>query len=180
MDQNITALLAALIGGFLSAGGGFLANYYIQSASRQDDKQKGIRNMIESVYKRVQQVEGSYQNILDLQEEYSQEKSGPLHESYDAYSAQSDEIAFNSSVAKEVDKIEESIKDIDLLVTLYLSPLENAYSKYQERVAVLTEAIKMGTSNPEEALSKEDLKKIGKQFQLSLSALLRKKGYSYL
>jgi hypothetical protein len=93
MDQNTTAiLLAALIGGILSAGGGFLANYYIQSASRKYDKQKGIRNMIESMYKEVLQVEDLYQNILDLQDEHSHP---PLDEDYDPYSALSAEVNFN-------------------------------------------------------------------------------------
>ncbi len=178
MDQNTTAiLLAALIGGILSAGGGFLANYYIQSASRKDDKQKGIRNMIENIYKEVLQVEDSYQNILDLQDKHSHP---PLEVDYDPYTAISAQNTFNVSIALEVDGIEKSIKNIDLLVALYLSPLQDAFSKYQDRIVRLIEVIKSGTSNPEEVLSKEDLKKIGKQFQLSLSTLLKKEGYSYL
>ena len=180
MDQNTTTLLAALIGGFLSAGGGFLANYYIQSVSKKDDKQKGIRNMIENTYKEVLQVENAYQAILDYQNEYSKEKIGPLYESYDAYSAQSEEIAYNNNVAKEVDKMGKSITNMDLLVTLYLTPLDDAFSKYQNEVVCLIDAIKSGTFNPEEVLTKEELKKIGKQFQLSLSTLLKMKGYSYL
>jgi len=178
MDQNTTALLAALIGGFLSAGGGFLANYYIQSASKRNDKQKGIRNMIESVYKEIVHIEDSYQNILDLQDKHSQPPVDVVD--YDPYSAYSYEIAFNNKIAGEVDSIEKSMKNIDLLVALYLSPLQDAFSTYQDRVVRLIEVIRSGTSNPEDALSKEDLEKIGKQFQLSLSTLLKKKGYSYL
>src|SRR5713226_575541 len=97
MDQNTTALLAALIGGFLSAGGGFLANYYIQSASKRNDKQKGIRNMIESVYKEIVHIEDSYQNILDLQDKHSQPPVDVVD--YDPYSALSYEIAFDNSIA---------------------------------------------------------------------------------
>jgi|GEM_PF-4613125 len=136
--------------------------------------------MLEQAYEHMQTIEYSFQNIKDIQDEYSQEKSGPLYESYDAYSAQNDQIAFERSIAKEVGNIEDTLGKIDLFVNLYLTPLHDIFSKYQFSVDNLVEAIKFGKFPPEEECSKANLKKLGRQLKLSLSNLLKERGYSYL
>ena len=56
LDQNITILLSALLGGLLSIAGSIVANYYIQHSSNKTQKQKEIRNILELIYKSTQTI----------------------------------------------------------------------------------------------------------------------------
>lgn len=180
LDQNVTTLIATLIGGSLSLLGVFLANYYTQSTSKKADKQKGIRNMIESIYRELQSMEDAYDTLLELQKEYFKDKTGPLYENYDAYSAQKEQITFERNVTNVATQMKGGIKKMDLLVTLYLSPLLDNFKKYRNKIYEFVETTDFENPNIGGTFSKQDLEEISNGFKKSLSDLLREKGYSYL
>jgi hypothetical protein len=177
LDQNTTVLLSTLLGGLLTLGGSFVANFYTQSASTKSDKQKAIRNMVEQVYKDTKKIEvlyDEYEYILTASIIIFQQDE----DNTDPYEA----IPLDGKLEKDLDEkihsIKASLNHIELLVNLYLSPLEQSFTTYQNEINTFIEKLKFPTKvdkdNP-----KEKLEAISKQFRTSLLSLSKKKGYHY-
>ena len=65
LNQNITTLLSALLGGMLTILGGFIANYYIQKSTKRAEKRKETREILENIS----------QNLLAASEIYNHTNS---------------------------------------------------------------------------------------------------------
>ena len=104
LDQNITTLLAALLGGFLSILGVFVANL----ASNRIQQKREIRNLLEQIYKSTQIIDETYTNL----------KPG----------------LSSSVIEKRVWEIMNYMSGIDRRVDLYLSPIENDFAEYKGQI----------------------------------------------
>ena len=87
---------------------------------------------------------------------------------------------FTNKIHKIVSQIEDCLKDIELLVILYLQPLKIFFDEYKETVNYSTKKALEEDSNPDCTLEITMLKTASMEFKASLAKLLRKKGYSYL
>ncbi|SRR6266852_8078555 len=145
LDQNITTLLAALTGGLLTALGGFLNN----RLSERTSKRKEIRNMLEKVYKNVQAIERA---------------DARLHH---------DELSPTTNM-EIVLEIQNYMRELELLVDFYLSPLKPSLAEYRINLASIREEGLRG-----EKLGREKFEIATKKFLASVTTLFKKKGYSY-
>ncbi|GHO88305.1 hypothetical protein [Dictyobacter formicarum] len=155
LDQNITTLLAALIGGLLSALGGFFANYYIQSTSDKISKKKEIRNMAEKVFKKTDEISQEHLNILD-------------------------NLSNLKNLKDSARKITLALSQIEFMVNFYLPPLREDFAEYKGKFDNLIDAIEF--HNLEDLTTYENthkLSKVSKKYQLSIIAFYNKEGYSY-
>ncbi|HLG60687.1 MAG TPA: hypothetical protein VKY19_02065 [Ktedonosporobacter sp.] len=185
LDQNLTTLLSALIGGSLSISAGFLASYYTQKTTKKNNQEKFITEMIENIYKETQSIEDLYNNILDSikeKEEASNEK--PID--YDPYDMikryESIEKTFKGARDSYLITIKNSLKKIDMLTTLYLYPIQDDLKIYQSKLNPFIKFLESSSDTIEslnQSISQEEFLQAGKQFQIALSKLLKKKGYSY-
>ena len=114
LDQNISTLLAALIGGLLSVIGGLSANYYLHYSSDKISKRKEIRNMLEQVYKHTQSIKASY---LLIESKKTMRTTSEIKED--------NHINFQ--------EIDACIAKIELLVDFYLPPLKASFSEYYSK-----------------------------------------------
>jgi uncharacterized membrane protein YgaE (UPF0421/DUF939 family) len=153
LDQNITTLLAALIGGFLSVLGGFIANYYMQSSSNALSKRKEIRNMLEQTHKKVAKIK---KECLNITEDFpSMEK-----------------------LKKSASVISENLEEIDLLINFYLPPLKSDFTLYKDKINGLTETY-LSSQDISEYYLHHNVYKASDTFQLSIVKLFNKEGYNY-
>lgn len=106
MDQNISTLLAALIGGLLTIAGGLVANYYLYSRTTKLERRKEIRQVVEEIYTRITDIEVSIRTVyID-----------------------------RSSINNEYAKISNSRNRILTLTHLYLPSYEKEYNKFNNSV----------------------------------------------
>jgi hypothetical protein len=104
LDQNITILLAALLGGFLSILGVFVANL----ASNRVQQKREIRNLLEQIYKSTQIIDETYTSL----------KPG----------------LSPSVIEKRVWEIMNYMSGIDRRVDLYLSPIAKDFAEYKGQI----------------------------------------------
>jgi uncharacterized membrane protein YgaE (UPF0421/DUF939 family) len=155
LDQNVTTLLAALIGGLLSALGGFFANYYIQSTSEKIAKRKEIRNMTEQIFKKTHEIGLEYLNILD-------------------------NVGNLNNLKDSAKKITLALNQIDYLVNFYLPPLKEDFTAYKEKLEGLLESIEYNNlSYLTNYTNMSNLRKVSRICQSSIIDLYNKEGYSY-
>ncbi len=163
LDQNITTLLAALLGGALSIIGGFTANYYIQSSSDRIQKKKEIRNLLEQIYKSTQDITYNYSCLM----------VGVLSE----------------DVEKRIVEISDNINQIERRVNLYLTPLAQNFMEYKEEIfsnmrgAQLSKKVITNSDNNQAIeltyYNMPSIEETNKKFREPLTRMLKEKGYSY-
>jgi hypothetical protein len=56
LDQNITTLLATILGGILATTGGIIATFYAQSLNGRTEREKFVRERCEEVYELAEKV----------------------------------------------------------------------------------------------------------------------------
>lgn len=66
LDQNVALILSTLLGGLLTIIGGFAANYYIQKANQNADRQRESRLLLEDTYRQLLKINDLYTR-LDFQ-----------------------------------------------------------------------------------------------------------------
>jgi hypothetical protein len=155
LDQNLTTLLSTLFGGLLAIIGGVATNYYLQSSSNKIGKQKEIRNIIEQIYKYTRDNYEFASNITYNKDEYITNTQG-----YKNYQS--------------------NIYSIEMLVNLYLSQLKQPFSLYNKDLKSYVYYIDFsGFEDPPPQPKNIDVDDITNTFREALTALLRKKGYSY-
>lgn len=154
LDQTVINLLSTLLGGLLTVVGGLLGSFLLQKMSDNTNKRKEIRNIIEHIYKKTQDIDTSNLKIRDKRQSIDVE-----HE------------------AAEVDK---ALDYINMLVTLYLSPLEPYYRVYRSETKIFLEAvIKTHSRELLEKFPEGHFEAINKNFRDSLTALLKAEGYNF-
>lgn len=155
LDQNITTLLAALIGGLLSVLGGFIANYYIQSSTDKLSKKKEIRNILEQMYKKTQAV-------------------------YLSYGVMIMKIASNEEIETNIAAISETMNEMEFLVNFYIHPLKNAFISYYESI-MKTDLFwgKILKDNIDSAIEIKTLKTSTDRFREEIIKIAKKEGYNY-
>jgi hypothetical protein len=174
LDQNTTVLLSTLLGGLLTLGGGFIANFYIQSASTKNDKQKSIRNMIEQIYKDTKKIEDLYEEYRQVLYQYEITTS---IERIDEYTASSLNKKLEEDLEEKRRLIKTNLDHIELLVTLYLPSLAQSFSTYQNKISAFIGKLRSHLTS--EDLSEEKLEEISKRVRSSLLPVSKKKGYRY-
>ena len=107
LDQNITTLLAALIGGLLTIAGGLGTNYYLHSRSVQIEKEKELRKILEELFI----------ILLDISNSHNAIKYKVLDKNY---------------VFEEIAKLASNYNRLTALVCLYLPSLEDDLEEYRE------------------------------------------------
>lgn len=152
LNQNITTLLAALIGGLLSISGGFLANYYIQSSTDKLSKRKEIRNMLEQIYKKTQSARIDYCAIAK-------------------------KIATKDEFENELTHLAEIMYQIEFLVDFYLHPLEKDFSVYSKPIWQTIDMLE--TESPNCNVDYISLNKSTMTFREAIIELSKKGGYNY-
>lgn len=179
MDQNLTTLLSALIGGLLSVSGGFLANYYVKKATKKSNEEENTRKLIEDVYKESQLIENLYDDVLASLREYEIEPDlwdTDPETKYKIY--RSKENTFEGNRERCLESLKTSIKKMNLIIKLYLYPLQHDLKRYQSELdpfIKFLESPSRSTENLTQNISKEIFLKAGEQFQLALSRFLKKK-----
>jgi hypothetical protein len=184
LDQNITTLLAALIGGLLSALGGFLANYYIQTSAKKIEAEKNVRNTIELTYEETQKIHILYLEIVNR-----------MFYMYDKLYIKKENDSINIKQylqeinIKSKDMIK-SLNKIEMQIKLYLNPLQGTFTSYYEALKPLIREVEedyptdINEDYPYPMLEDGDVAqefwRADEQFQNSLAKLLKSKGYSYL
>ena len=155
-------ILATLIGGLLSIIGGFFANYYIQSSSNRLQKRKEIRNILEHIYESTQAVSHSYLQI----------KINSFHTKKD--------------ISKDFFDLSNYMNKIESMIDLYLPPLKEDFYEYKKEIINSLEIVfdetfedKQITWASKVSLSSDELDTVSSKFRLSITQLLKTKGYSY-
>lgn len=158
LDQNITTLLSALLGGFLSIIGGISANFYLQRASTNTERQKEIRCMIEIIYKDTQKI---LNNCTEL------DAGGLL--GYD--------------MKKSYEELDTNIDEIEMLIDLHFSKIKINFDEYKEAIAKgIQISIKPDKKSPEYTVENfpdlDQQEEATKKFREVLRSTLYKKWYS--
>lgn len=159
LDQNTALIFSALIGGILTIAGGFIANYYIQTTTRNLSKRKEIRNILEQLYKDVNQIKDVHYAVVTR-------------------SIKEQTIYYFK--AEELSDLLTYINKIDMLVNLYISPLREDFAKYSdkmEKVKLDLSQMSGGIQTYEAALRLID--EASQDFQRAIIRILKKEGYAY-
>lgn len=137
LDSNLTTLLSALLGGFLSIIGGVAANFYIQHASTSTEAKKEVKSVAENIYRGTQKV------LKNCEELDGGESSG-----------------YNVKTAYE--ELVKNMDDIEMLIDLYFYTAKKHFEEYQHSIFDgIAISIKPDKNSPEYSVS--DFPDIGKQ-----------------
>ncbi len=168
-DQNLTALLSALIGGALTIIGGFTANYYTQNSQEKKDKRKEIHDILESIYRKSLEIENTYSLIAtEIHYQEDENSATKVREILEKYSISSTITAMT---------------EINMLVDLYVPPLKAAISTYVDYIGDADELLRniASAKDKEQVLTDfiDKLREGTNKLREAIVEILCKKGYIY-
>lgn len=155
-DQYITNTISALVGGLLAILGSVIANYLTHKETKVTMKRKEIRDTIEKIYSKTQQIRNSLM----------------------AYNLIDENVKENEPM-----NTENNLEEISMLINLYVPELKATFQRYYEEVVkCLAKLIKYKYKRVgkleyieliDDHLSSEYL-----EFQKSMAELLKQNGYN--
>lgn len=153
LDPNVTTLLAALIGGLLSAFGGFLANYYIQSATSKALKHEKIQRILENAYESINEMTLIFYNKLTIKK--------PLDIS--------DKIELNKLRSKA-----------DIAILIQTKGLEKDYREFIANINRITDEMLKKEDEIGYSKLKEDLNNIKADMNVAIMLFIKNGKYNYI
>ncbi len=125
LDQNVTILLSAALGGLLAIAGGFLANYYVQITARKSEKRRSVREKIDEIYTLSTHVKTSFFLRMWHRSYLTQEQYNKIH-------------LFSDEAARELNNIGERI---EMLARLYVPSITSAIVEYSQQIKMIDHRI---------------------------------------
>jgi len=148
---NIGNLLSTLLGGLLTIIGGFGGSYLLQSRTDKKEKQKEIRDMLESIFQDIQFILFYYAR-------------------FKGYSLEETELGKKETQTR--------IFHLQTLIYLYLAPLHDNFKKFLDVYQEFLYEESQNTANKKN-VNTDKLTAAASEFQASVVDLLKSKGYSY-